>query len=142
MTTSAKDLYLILYNNACCVGWAMVWLIAVGSVATGLIVDQLPVAQVLANVYAADGLAMMLIFCQTAALLEIVHAATGLVRSPVAVTAMQVMSRIVALVAIVYSKEAQSASAVLPYVKSATAVPPNTYAVDSTRSLCSIFYRL
>jgi hypothetical protein len=32
----------------------------------------------------------------------------GLVRSPVVVTAMQVMSRIVALVAINYSPEAQS----------------------------------
>ena len=31
---------------------------------------------------------------QTAALLEVVHAATGLVRSPVAITAMQVASRI------------------------------------------------
>lgn len=112
-----KDAYLILYNNALTVGWAMVWCIAANAVVTGMLMNrnQLQLQQlvtvrlheVLAQVYAADGLALMLVFSQTAALLEIFHAMTGLVRSPVAVTFMQVMSRIVALVAIVYSESAQ-----------------------------------
>jgi Protein tyrosine phosphatase-like protein, PTPLA len=41
--------------------------------------------------------------------LEIAHALFRLVRSPVMVTAMQVMSRIVALVAIAYAPAAQGA---------------------------------
>jgi very-long-chain (3R)-3-hydroxyacyl-CoA dehydratase len=45
---------------------------------------------------------------QTAALLEIVHAAMGIVRSPVIVTAMQVSSRIFALVAVLYAPTSQS----------------------------------
>lgn len=61
----------------------------------------------LANVYFADGLAMTLFYAQSAALLEIVHAALGLVRSPVLVTAMQVGSRLVALAAVVLSPQAQ-----------------------------------
>ena len=53
-------------------------------------------------------LGQLLFVTQSAALLEIAHAAVGLVRSPVMVTAMQVFSRIVALVAITFSKDAQS----------------------------------
>ena len=109
-----KDAYLIAYNSLCCVGWAVVFGLAVLSVVTGLREeDKLPLREVLANVYATEGLAQMLIISQTAALLEIVHAAVGLVRSPVLVTAMQVMSRIVALVAVVNSVEAQSKYSVL-----------------------------
>jgi hypothetical protein len=51
--------------------------------------------------------ALWLQVSQTAALMEIVHAAIGFVRSPVMITAMQVMSRIVALVAVVYAPTAQ-----------------------------------
>jgi len=103
-----KEAYLIVYNGLCCVGWANVWALAVLSVVAGLSTEKLPLGEVLSNVYATEGLARMLVISQTAALMEILHAAVGLVRSPVMVTAMQVMSRIVALVAIVYSEEAQS----------------------------------
>ena len=44
---------------------------------------------------------------QCMALFEIMHALIGIVKSPVLVTTMQVMSRIVALVAIYYSPNAQ-----------------------------------
>ena len=101
------DLYLIGYNSACCVGWFMVWCMAVYSVATSVTsIDSIPTA--LANVYFFDSLELFLTISQTAALLEIVHALVGFVRSPVVVTFMQVMSRIVALVAVVYSPAAQS----------------------------------
>ena len=105
---SLTDVYLIGYNNVCCVGWAMVWAIAVWSVIVGVVQDKLPVQEVLAKVYSQDGLSTVLLCSQTAALLEIVHAGTGLVRSPVVVTFMQVMSRIVAIIALAYSVEAQS----------------------------------
>jgi very-long-chain (3R)-3-hydroxyacyl-CoA dehydratase len=100
-----KDAYLILYNSLCYAGWATVWSLAVQSVVKDLAGKGLLAA--LASVYVAPTLALMLTVSQCAALLEIMHAATGLVRSPVMVTAMQVMSRIVALVAIVYSPAAQ-----------------------------------
>jgi very-long-chain (3R)-3-hydroxyacyl-CoA dehydratase len=99
-------MYLILYNSLCCAGWATVWALAVQSVATDTPKDG-GLSAALASVYAAPSLAWMLTICQSAALLEIMHAAVGLVRSPVMVTAMQVMSRIVALVAIVFSPAAQ-----------------------------------
>jgi hypothetical protein len=103
-----KDVYLIGYNNACAVGWAMVWVLAVKSVFTGLVLEGLHWKYALANVYAADGVAFMLKYSQMAAVLEIVHAIIGLVRSPILVTTMQVMSRVVALVAILNSVAAQS----------------------------------
>jgi very-long-chain (3R)-3-hydroxyacyl-CoA dehydratase len=107
-TTSLKDLYLILYNNALAVGWGMVWCIAVSSVLSNVLVNQLSIGQSLSVVYDADGLEFMLMMSQLSALLEIVHAMIGFVRSPVHVTIMQVMSRMVALLAILYSKHAQS----------------------------------
>lgn len=58
----------------------------------------------------APSLATMLTLVQSAAILEIVHAALGLVRSPVFVTMMQVGSRIVALHMINHSPTAQSKS--------------------------------
>lgn len=98
-----KELYLILYNAFCCAGWALVLKLALTTVAQG---DSL--SDSLASVYATEGLATFLTYSQTAALLEIVHAAVGLVRSPVVVTALQVGSRIAALVAINASEDAQS----------------------------------
>ena len=120
-----KDLYLILYNLACCGGWAIIWLTAVQTIVTAVlaatssgggdasatvaaaatVASALPEA--LKSVYGADLLADLLWYTQGAALLEIVHALFGLVRSPVAVTTMQVMSRIVALVALTYAPTAQ-----------------------------------
>ena len=98
-----KDFYLIIYNACCCFGWAAVLVLALTTVAKGGdFVDAL------ANVYSAENLALILTYSQSAALLEIFHAAVGLVRSPVVVTAMQVGSRIFALVALNASTEAQS----------------------------------
>jgi very-long-chain (3R)-3-hydroxyacyl-CoA dehydratase len=105
-----KDGYLILYNFSCCIGWAAVWGLSVLSLASN--VPKLGVIDAFANVYNDDEygslLATILTVAQVAALLEIVHAAIGFVRSPVAVTFMQVMSRIVALFAIYFSPNAQS----------------------------------
>jgi very-long-chain (3R)-3-hydroxyacyl-CoA dehydratase len=96
-----KEIYLILYNSVCCYGWALVLL---GAIKT-LIGGDGSLGENLSNVYAP--VADMLTYAQTAALMEIVHAGVGLVRSPVVVTAMQVSSRIFALVAIVYAPSAQ-----------------------------------
>ncbi|MGK3733578.1 MAG: hypothetical protein ACI8RD_001832 [Bacillariaceae sp.] len=116
---SPKDMYLIVYNMSCCAGWSMILISALQSLANGIPQDG--VFESLANVYGASytmpmqvlssstiALADLLFITQSAALLEIVHAAVGLVRSPVLVTAMQVFSRIVALVAVTYSPQAKS----------------------------------
>lgn len=58
----------------------------------------------------SPSLAFVLTIVQSAAILEIVHAALGLVRSPVFVTTMQVGSRIVALHMLNVSPKAQSKS--------------------------------
>ena len=101
-----KEIYLILYNLCACTGWFLVLAKALQSLSVGVPADGLQEA--LANVYAAEGLADLLFYSQSAALLEIAHAGLGLVRSPLIVTAMQVGSRIVALVAVTYSADAQS----------------------------------
>lgn len=100
-----KDAYLIGYNAACCLGWATVWILGVVYLVNAVVVESTPLAQAAAGVYPA--VAIWLQLSQSAALAEIAHAALGLVRSPVSVTFMQVMSRIVALLAIVYAPSAQ-----------------------------------
>lgn len=113
-----KDAYLVLYNLACCAGWAAIWVAALRTVVDetdvaapltaakldGLLSD---VSGALSVVYHKNDVATLLWYTQGAAILEIVHALFRLVRSPVMVTAMQVMSRIVALVAIAYAPAAQ-----------------------------------
>jgi very-long-chain (3R)-3-hydroxyacyl-CoA dehydratase len=104
---SPKDMYLVVYNALCCVGWAIVFagsfktlfLPSSNEIAMGSFVDRL------SDVYGS--VADVLAYAQTAALLEILHAGIGWVRSPVLVTAMQVSSRIFALVAIRYAPAAQ-----------------------------------
>jgi very-long-chain (3R)-3-hydroxyacyl-CoA dehydratase len=96
-----KNVYLILYNALCCAGWGLVLKLALTTVVEGG-------TDALSNVYATEGLSMFLTYAQSAALLEILHAAVGLVRSPVVVTALQVGSRIAALVAVNASSDAQS----------------------------------
>jgi very-long-chain (3R)-3-hydroxyacyl-CoA dehydratase len=107
-----KDLYLVLYNLLCSAGWALIWFHAVRTVVVGLSAPAPPspegVLEAFAAVYGPQ-METMLWYTQGAALLEIVHALLRLVRSPVLVTAMQVMSRIVALVAVVYAPTAQGA---------------------------------
>lgn len=100
-----KEIYLISYNAACCAGWAIVWIAAVKALIAGIPEDGL--VDTLAKVYYADGLELALSYAQSAAIMEIVHAVVGLVRSPAFVTAMQVSSRIVALVAVLYAPTAQ-----------------------------------
>jgi very-long-chain (3R)-3-hydroxyacyl-CoA dehydratase len=107
---SPKYMYLIAYNAICCVGWAVVF---AGSLKTLFLTDDLEITmeslvERLSNVYGP--VADVLAYVQTAALLEILHAGIGWVRSPVLVTAMQVSSRIFALVAIRYAPAAQGKS--------------------------------
>lgn len=100
-----KEMYLLAYNAACAVAWALVLRLALQTVMSDVSDDG--IAGALANVYATEDLALLLTWAQSAALLEIVHSALGLVRSPVMVTFMQVSSRIVALFALVNSPQAQ-----------------------------------
>jgi hypothetical protein len=105
---SLADTYLIGYNAACCVGWALVLVAAVVAVVQQ---RNSNIVSALSNVYHHfddDVLALMLTISQTAAVLEIIHALVGLVRSPVLVTTMQVSSRLVALFALLFSPIAQS----------------------------------
>lgn len=83
----ALDAYLVAYNLGCMVGWAYALFLAAGSLSrtrgdlTAVWADASAPAEIV----------------QWAMLLEIVHALTGAVRSPVFTVFLQVMSRIVAL---------------------------------------------
>lgn len=103
---NGKDAYLIGYNVLCCVGWTVVLVQAIQSLCVALPQDG--PGKALASLYGQGTVAWWLTVSQSAAVLEIVHAAIRFVRSPVMVTAMQVGSRLVALYAIVYSPQAQS----------------------------------
>ena len=84
----ALSAYLVLYNASCMLGWASALVLAVQSLlATGGDLTQ---------VWAATGLTLQV--SQWAMCLEIVHAATGMVRSPVVTVFLQVMSRLVLVV--------------------------------------------
>lgn len=80
---SPKDMYLVLYNLACMLGWGYALILALMHLASG---------GDLAGVWAAQG--PWLQAAQWSMALEIVHAATGMVRSPALVTFMQVQSRL------------------------------------------------
>ena len=100
-----KEVYLLAYNATCAVAWALVLRLAIQT-----LMEDIPehgIKDALANVYATKELAMLLMWAQLAAILEILHSAVGLVRSPVIVTFMQVSSRVVALFALVNSPNAQ-----------------------------------
>ena len=105
MALAPSDLYLIAYNGLCCAGWAQVLIQALNFLYTSYQMDELMIG--LESVF-FSGLADYLIIVQLAALLEIAHAAVGLVRSPVMVTTMQVMSRVVVLFPAVYSSTGAS----------------------------------
>ena len=83
-----KDLYLIGYNAACAAGWAYVLYLATCVVfASGVPCCHHEVLDALETIYNEPPLLReTLIVVQCAALLEIVHAGIGLVRSPVVVT--------------------------------------------------------
>lgn len=105
MGLKPTDMYLIAYNGLCCAGWAQVLIQALNFLFQSFQKDELMIG--LESVF-FSGLADYLIIVQLAALLEIVHAATGLVRSPVMVTTMQVMSRVVVLFPAVFSSTAST----------------------------------
>jgi len=78
-------LYLILYNLACCSGWAYVLVNALKSISETQKLDE----------FLGDDLCLLVLtYTQTAAIMEVVHAAVGFVRSPVGMTAIQVSSRV------------------------------------------------
>ena len=79
---SLAKAYLALYNLALIAGWSLVLALGASALRTGG-----P-----STVYAA--VEFPLTIAQTAAVLEIAHAALGIARSPVLVTAMQVSSRL------------------------------------------------
>eukprot|EP00456_Euglypha_rotunda_P045702 TRINITY_DN36232_c0_g1_i1.p1 TRINITY_DN36232_c0_g1~~TRINITY_DN36232_c0_g1_i1.p1 ORF type:complete len:132 (+),score=9.28 TRINITY_DN36232_c0_g1_i1:86-481(+) len=78
-----KTAYLLLFNGISCVGWSVTLFLIVTHLTSGKGVDAL-----------YDHIHFWLFGSQTLALLEIVHAATGLVRSNPATTFLQVFSRI------------------------------------------------
>eukprot|EP00571_Detonula_confervacea_P000439 CAMPEP_0172315300 /NCGR_PEP_ID=MMETSP1058-20130122/24776_1 /TAXON_ID=83371 /ORGANISM="Detonula confervacea, Strain CCMP 353" /LENGTH=787 /DNA_ID=CAMNT_0013029355 /DNA_START=44 /DNA_END=2407 /DNA_ORIENTATION=+ len=122
-----KDIYLILYNAVCCLGWAYVLALGIPSLFNSVASSTSSGASLLDALKTAGNelyfatpstagwsdesspsLAWILALVQGAAIMEIVHAAAGLVRSPVFVTAMQVGSRIVALQMVSASPKAQT----------------------------------
>ena len=78
--------YLILYNLVCAVGWGMVLYQTVMSVLQGKTAAQ-----------TWEVVGQTLLFVQSLAALEVVHSAIKLVKSPVATTFIQVLSRYVVL---------------------------------------------
>lgn len=83
-------LYLVLYNGTLSLGWAYVLYLTLGTSLKGGGGE---------NIFQAVGTPLKVV--QTAAVLEVVHSLTGVVRSPVFTTAIQVVSRIWALWGIV-----------------------------------------
>ena len=76
-----SNLYLILYNTGCMLGWFYLWVLQYQFYTTGS-----------GDFWALIGEPLK--WVQTAAVLEIVHSMLGLVRSPVMTTALQVFSRV------------------------------------------------
>ncbi|CAB9497952.1 3-hydroxyacyl-CoA dehydratase 2 [Seminavis robusta] len=103
MGLKPTDIYLIAYNALCCAGWAQVLIGALEYLYFSYQDDNFKLG--LETVF-FSGKLDYLIIVQLAAVLEIVHAAVGLVRSPVMVTTMQVMSRVVVLFPAVFSNGA------------------------------------
>jgi len=87
---SPKDLYLIAYNAGCMAGWGYALVLGVAALAAG---GSLSGTWKVMDPF--------LSIAQWAMFMEIVHAATGAVRSPVMTTFMQVMSRIILVVVII-----------------------------------------
>jgi Protein tyrosine phosphatase-like protein, PTPLA len=96
-----SDYYLIAYNALCLAGWAQVLL---GSLRF-LYQSYFIMEDIWSGLEAVffSGPVDFLIVVQLLALMEIGHAAVGLVRSPVLVTTMQVMSRVVVLFPCIFS---------------------------------------
>ncbi|CAN0213630.1 unnamed protein product [Ectocarpus sp. 4 AP-2014] len=84
MGSPVKDVYLIAYNLACASGWSYVLFVCVSHILAGNEPQAL-----------YDEVEKVLQIVQTAALMEVLHAMLGVVRSPWVTTLMQVSSRIV-----------------------------------------------
>jgi len=98
--------YVALYNGASCAGWAYVLLLLLSHLAGG----GAP-----GGVHAVLGEPLK--WVQTAALLEVLHAATGLVRANAATTAFQVASRLAIVWPVLhYAADARASQAVVPLV--------------------------
>ncbi|KAK9475173.1 tyrosine phosphatase-like protein [Dipodascopsis tothii] len=87
---SATNSYLFVYNAVSGAFW------------TGVFLRWAILLPLVGPEYMADGLGSFACWVQTGALLEVVHAAVGLVRSPLATTAIQVASRILLVWGVVY----------------------------------------
>ena len=79
--------YLVTYNVVQCLGWAYMLYLASPHLSNALLVSYNS-----SNLYHAVATALLVF--QTAAILEVVHAATGLVKSNPVLTAFQVASRL------------------------------------------------
>ncbi|CAM9642812.1 unnamed protein product [Pylaiella littoralis] len=86
MSSSLKNAYLVGYNLACAGGWGYVLLACIRHILAGSEPQAL-----------YDEVEKVLQIVQTAALMEVLHAMLGVVRSPWMTTFMQVSSRIVLL---------------------------------------------
>ncbi|MFH4982671.1 hypothetical protein AB6A40_009380 [Gnathostoma spinigerum] len=80
---NATRLYLVLYNVVQCIGWSVILLKTLWGLSSGAKFSDL---------YLDSELELKLF--QTTAVLEILHAMAGIVRSPVGTTTMQVFSRV------------------------------------------------
>uniref|UniRef100_A0A1D1ZYW9 Very-long-chain (3R)-3-hydroxyacyl-CoA dehydratase n=1 Tax=Auxenochlorella protothecoides TaxID=3075 RepID=A0A1D1ZYW9_AUXPR len=88
---SGRSAYLLAYNATLSAGWAYVLYLTLSTIANG---------GSLMDVWQAVELPLEIV--QTAAIAEVIHAALGVVRSPVLVTSMQVASRLWILWGIVH----------------------------------------
>jgi len=95
-----KDIYLVAYNLVCMLGWGYALALAGQSLAA--------TGGDLAKVWAAVSEPLTIV--QWAMVMEIVHAATGAVRSPIFTTFLQVMSRVIVLVWILLASPTATAT--------------------------------
>lgn len=83
MGLDIKQIYLVVYNTVSAVGWAYCLYLTIVAFHAGETTEKLWV-----------NLAEPLTYVQTAAIMEVVHAALGVVKTPLAVCALQVASRL------------------------------------------------
>ncbi|TKR80436.1 hypothetical protein L596_014510 [Steinernema carpocapsae] len=116
------ELYLFLYNAIQVFGWGVIMVKTFNGFIQNQTFEQL-----------YENVAFELQIFQTAAILEIVHAVVGFVRSPVGTTAMQVYSRVFVVWAILYK---------MPSSRSSIGVPMLLVAWSITEVVRYSFYAL
>lgn len=97
---TAGEIYLVLYNVLLTIGWASILFIAVKTFTTWQSTDEMLAAK---NLYRDTELFLQIF--QTAALLEVVHAAIGLVRSNAMLVLFQVLSRLLVVWLVTFAFE-------------------------------------